>query len=122
MGGSPRPDCPYSSRQVQALVSPTCDLSPVSGGMVRSPTTPALMQQQQQPTTTVAQPWTGTAGTFGFQNEYHMHASVSDALNEYYQDKHSPPPTPMSPMDALKRLQSLTVDGTQVQPLEEEEN
>ncbi|KAG0693865.1 hypothetical protein GWK47_027339 [Chionoecetes opilio] len=33
--------CPFSSRQVQALISPTCD-TPHSIGLHRSPTTPTL--------------------------------------------------------------------------------
>ncbi|KAG7165513.1 Fe65-like [Homarus americanus] len=46
-GGTPSPTmsgCPFSSRQVQALVSPTCE-SPHSYSLHRSPTTPALMMQ-----------------------------------------------------------------------------
>lgn len=38
---SPSAGCPFSSRQVQALVSPTCD-TPHSLTLHRSPTTPTL--------------------------------------------------------------------------------
>ena len=58
--------CPYSSRQVQALISPTCEI-PHMMSLSRSPTTPALSQSPSPSPT---------------------------------------PATPMSPLDALKRLQN----------------
>lgn len=125
----------------------------MSLGMVRSPTTPALMQQHSNPSGSVGQGATwqetggsgsraglanGTGGTGGFQefsrqrmnwampgasfsgyqNETmnlslgdFLNEATAESVNEYYQERHSPPQTPMSPMDALKRLQSLTLDG-----------
>ncbi|KAK4316604.1 hypothetical protein Pmani_012246 [Petrolisthes manimaculis] len=42
-GSTPSPGCPFSSRQVQALVSPTCDSPSYPYGLHRSPTSPALV-------------------------------------------------------------------------------
>ena len=100
------PDCPFSSLQVQALVSPTCEATPSPiGSMIRSPTTPALMQHRPIDSNLAHPP-----DHLNWNTENSSAPPTADEIiGCYFQERHSPPPTPMSPMDALRKLQGTEI-------------